>query len=185
MAKKRISEQKDRFTYPEWRLYANFLHRELGRLWHGKKSVFTLVKGDKENAEFWGDFGILFTATIQKFGEAHGLILAPKELVRRTKYAYEEYSKLSGLGFPFGTLFHEIGWIARRILGDKLASEFLYDFQITEIIILAVCAYGSAAEGKMPPYVVENLRPIEFFEGLRVAPELEEQFYGPSSSLIN
>jgi hypothetical protein len=185
MAKKRISEQKDRFTCPEWRLYANFLHRELGRLWYGKKSVFTLVKGDEENEEFWRAFGIIFTATLQKFGAAHGPTLTFNELAIRAKYAYEEYNKLIGLGFPFGTFTHQIYWLVRRLLGNKLASEFLYDLQITEIIALAVCACGYAAEGKMPPYTAKGLRPLEFFEGLRVAPELEEQFYGPSSSPKN
>jgi hypothetical protein len=179
MTKERIQETPWRLAPPEWRLYANFLHRELARLWCGKKSVFTLVKGDKENEEFWGDFGIIFTATIQKFGEAHGSAFMINELAIRTRHALEEYDKLRGRGFPFGTLAHEICWIVRRILGDKLASDFLYDFQITEVIILAVCAYSYAAEGKMPPYPKKALlRPIEFYEGLSVAPGLEELFYG-------
>jgi hypothetical protein len=185
MAKQRISEQKDRFTYPEWRLYANFLYRELGRLWHGKKSIFALVRGDEENAEFWRVFGIIFTATIQKFGAAHDHTFTVNEVARRAECAYEEYNKLTGLGFPFGTPIHQVYWIVRRILGNKLASEFLYDLQIIEIVALAVCACGYAAEGKMPPYIAKGLRPIEFFEGLRVAPALEEQFYGPSSSSKN
>jgi hypothetical protein len=169
---------------PEWRLYANFLHRELARLWYGKKSIFTLVKGDEDNEEFWGDFGVIFSMTMQKFAHSHGLTLTTNELFRRTKHAYEEYSKLVGKGFPFGTLGHKIWWITCRVLGDELASDFLYDFQITEIIILAVCAYGYAAEGKMPPYVKDaNLRPIEFYEGLPIAPELEEWFYGKSPLL--
>jgi hypothetical protein len=178
MTKDRIQKQKGELKCPEWRLYANFLHRELARLWYGKKSIFTLVRCDKDNEEFWGDFGLILTATMQKFGQAHGLTLTTNELVRRTKHAYEEYTKLTGLGFPLGTLAHEIYWMVRRILGDKLASDFLYDFQITEIIILAVCAYGYAIEGKTPQDVKgANLRPIEFYEGLPVAPELEELFY--------
>jgi hypothetical protein len=178
MTKDRIQKQKGELKCPEWRLYANFLHRELARLWYGKKSIFTLVMCDKDNEEFWGDFGLILTATMQKFGQAHGLTLTTNELVRRTKHAYEEYTKLTGLGFPLGTLAHEIYWMVRRILGDKLASDFLYDFQITEIIILAVCAYGYAAEGKKPPYEKgARLASIEFYEGLPVAPELEKLFY--------
>jgi hypothetical protein len=178
MMRDRVQEQQDGLKCPEWRLYANFLHRELVRLWCGKKSVFSLVKGDKENEEFWGDFGIIFTATIQRFGVAHELALTTNELAIRTRHAYEEYDKFRGRGFPFGTLAHKIYWMVRRILGDKLASDFLYDFQITEIIILAVCAYAYAADGKMPPYPKKAiLRPIDFYEGLPVAPELEEHFY--------
>jgi len=179
MTKKRISEQKGGLRWPKWRLYANLLHRELVRLWYGKKSVFTLTKGDEENREFWKVFGFIFVGTILEFGMAHGLTLVV--MIRRFEKARKEYDKLSGLGFPFGTTAHEFYWLVRRILGDKLASEFLYDFQITEVIILAVCACGYAAEGKLPPYErFDILRPIEFYEAQPVAPDLEEQFYGES-----
>jgi len=41
-----------------------------------------------------------------------------------------------------------------------------------------VARYSNAAEGKMPPYPKKAiLRPIEFYEGLPVVPELEEHFY--------
>jgi hypothetical protein len=180
MTKKIIPEQKGGLRWPKWRLYANFLHRELVRLWYGKKSVFTLTKGDEENREFWKVFGFIFVGTILEFGMAHGI--PPDKMIRRFEGAPEEYEKLIGRVFPFGTWAHEIYWFVRRILGDELASEFLYDFQIAEIIVLAICACGYATDGKLPPYNQgANLRPIEFYEGQPVAPELEERFYGETS----
>jgi hypothetical protein len=180
MTNERIPAQKDGLTWPEWRLYANFLHRELGRLWHGKKSIFTLAKGDKENEEFWELFALILAMTFQRFGLAHGL--TSDEIAKRAKSANEMYDRLRSLGFNFGSPILECVWLVRQTLGDKLASEFLFDLQVTEIIILAGVACGYAAEGKMPPYPKsKNLRPIDFYEILPVAPELEEQFYGKNS----
>jgi len=179
MTKKRIQERESRLACPKWRLYANFLNRELVRLWYGKKSIFTLVKSDKENREFWEVFGFVFTGTILHFGVAHGL--ESDEMIRRFEGAPEEYEKQIGRVFPFGILAHEICWLVQRILGDELASELLYDPQITEIIFLAVCAHGYATDGNLPPYeTLENLRPVEFYEALPCAPDLEERFYGKS-----
>jgi len=174
--------ENSRLTWPEWRLYANFLHRELARLWYGKKSVFTLVKGNDENEEFWELFSLILAMTFQRFGLAHGL--TSDEIAKSAKSANKEYDKLRSLGFHLGSPIRECVWLIRQILGDKLASEFLFDFQITEIVLLAIGAYGYAAEGKMPPYVKKGSRiyPIEFYEGLPVAPELEEQFYGKNVS---
>jgi hypothetical protein len=177
MTKDRAQKQKGRFKCPEWRLYANFLHRELGRLWYGKKSIFTSVKGDKEKGAFWVFFGIILAKIIQKFGQAHGL--TANEIDRRYKNLDKEYYKWIDSGFAFNPIIHGLVWIAQRTLGEKLAREFLYDFQIAEIIILTLCTSGYVLEGKMPPYPKEAiLRPIEFYEGLPVAPELEEWFYG-------
>jgi hypothetical protein len=184
MAKERISEQAGRFTCPEWRLYANFLHRELGRLWHGKKNIFTPFMGDKRRYAFWIFWGTIFAKTIQKFGEVHGL--TTDGMAGRFKNWNKEYDKWLNSGSVLNPLVHGIVWLAQRTLGENLAREFLYDFQIAEIIILTLCTHGYTDESKMPPYPKEAiLRPIEFYEGLPVAIELEEQFYGSPSSLIN
>ena len=177
MTKDRIQGQKDGLTWPEWRLNANFLQREIVRLWYGKKSIFTLVKGDAENAEFWELFGVIFFVVVKTFGQAHGL--TADEINRR----YESAGKACRIFSQHGVVPRSIpdifAWLVHWVLGDKLASEFLFDPQITEIIIVASVTYGHAAEGKMPPYAKgDNLRPIEFYEGLPVAPELERQFYG-------
>ncbi len=174
-------EQKDSFTWPEWRLCSNFLHRELARLWYGRKSIFNLVEGDAENADFWKLFAAIWGMTIQRFGIAHGLTV--EEMAKLSKSGYKVYDNLIEFGFPYGTYLHQITWVVRWIFGNRLASEFLYDFQITEIIALAACVSGYAAEGKITPYAkIKILRPIEFYEGLPVAPELEKQFYGESSA---
>ena len=176
MTKAKIQEQKDGLECPEWRLYANFLHRELARLWYGKKSIFNSVKGDKEKRAFWVFLGIILAKIILKFGQAHGI--AANEIARRHKNWDKEYYKWIASGFAFNPILHGLVWLAQRALGEMLAREFLYDFQIAEIIILTLCAYGYATEGKMPPYPKEALlRPIEFYEGLPVAPELEKLFH--------
>ena len=177
MTKERKQKTTGRFAHPEWRLYANFLHRELARLWYGKKSVFPLVKGDKEMRAFFVFSGIIFAKVIQKFGEAHGL--TADEIARRYKNWDKEYYRWFGSASGFDLIIHGLFWIAQRALGESLTREFLYDFQIAEIIILTLCTSGRVIEGKMPPYPKEAfLRPIEFYEGLPVAPELEELFYG-------
>ena len=177
MTKERIQETPGRFGPPEWRLYANFLHREIARLWYGKKSVFKLVKGDAENREFWELFNLIFAMTTLRFGATHGL--TKDELDSHVKFADIQYNKLRSRGFPYNTYAAEIYFGVRWILGDELASEFLYDPQIGEIVCLALSTIGLAAEGKMPPYTeFARLHPIEFYEWPTVAPELEEQFYG-------
>jgi hypothetical protein len=176
MMRDSVQEQQDGLKCPEWRLYANFLHRELGRLWYGKKSVFTLVKGNKEKQAFFMLSGIIFAKMIQKFGEAQGL--TADEMARRYKNWDREYYKWIGSESAFNLIIHGLFWIVQRALGEKLTREFLYDFQIAEIIILTLCTSGYVLEGKMPPYPKEAiLRPIEFYEGLPVAPELEKLFY--------
>ena len=176
MTKDKVQEQKDGLKCPEWRLYANFLQRELGRLWYGKKSVFTLIKGDKENRAFFVFLGIIFAKMIQKFGEAQGV--TADQIARRYKNWDKEYYKWIGSESAFNLITHGLFWIAQRALGEKLTREFLYDFQIAEIIILTLCTYGYVIERKMPPYPKEAiLRPIEFYESLPVAPEIEKLFY--------
>ena len=176
MTKEKIQGQKDGLTCPKWRLYANFLHRELARLWYGKKNIFSLVKGDKEQEKLWIPFSFIWGAVVASFGETHGL--TTDELTKRVESASKECLKLISCGVGVGLPFYIPFCFARRTLGDKLASEFLYDPQITEIAALAVYAYGYAIEGKTPQDVKgANLRPIEFYEGLPIAPELEELFY--------
>jgi hypothetical protein len=177
MTKERIQEPRSRVTWPEWRLYANFLHRELGRLWYGKRGVFTLVKGNKAKQAFWVFLGIIFAKMIQKFAEAHGI--TTDEIAKRSQNWNKEYEKWIDSKFAFNPIIHAIVWLTQRALGENLTREFLYDFQIAEIIILALCTYGYEANGKMPPYPKEAiLHPLEFYENLPVAPELEELFYG-------
>jgi hypothetical protein len=176
MMRDRVQEQQDGLKCPEWRLCANFLHRELARLWYGKKSIFTSVKGDKEKRAFFVFLGIIFAKVIQKFGEAHGV--TADEIARRYKNWDKEYYKWIGSESAFNLIIHGLFWIAQRALGESLTREFLYDFQIAEIIILTLCTSGRVIEGKMPPYPKEALlRPIEFYEGLPVAPELEKLFH--------
>jgi hypothetical protein len=165
---------------PKWRLKANFLLRELTRLWYGKKSVFTLVKGDKEQESFWRIFGFIWGAMVIEFGKTHGI--ATDEMDKRIKSIYKEYAKLSDKEVGFDSPFHPIVWFALHVLGDTLGNKFLYDFQVDEILVLAAGARFYAIQGKMPPYVKDTRTPqIEFYENLPVATELEKLFYGNPS----
>jgi hypothetical protein len=177
MTKERIQESLSRITWPEWRLYANFLHREIARLWYGKKSIFTLSKDIDKKVEFWELFGIIFLTVIAKFGEARGL--TADEINKRYVSASKTCNMLLRQGLIPHSIFEIVAWSVILVLGDELASEFLFDFQITEIVILAIGAYSRAVKGKMPPYSGEALlRPIEFYEGLPVSSDLEEHFCG-------
>jgi len=182
MTKERIHEQEGGITWPEWRLYANFLLRELARLWYGKKSIFTpvLVKGDVENAEFWGLFSLIIGKAMLRFGLAHDLTHG--EMVKRAKKAVEDYDKLNSQGLAPPSHFLIAVWSIRRTLGDILASEFLYDPHVTQMFGLASGACYYAAKGEMPSYKNARLMPLDFYEWLPIAPELEEQFYGKKPS---
>ncbi len=181
MTKERKQGQKSGPMWSEWRLYANFLHRELARLWYGKESVFKSARdfgNDDENPSFWGIFSFFFGSILGAFGEAHGIAL--DEMIRRHISAIVQSDKFVVV---YSSRLQGYSWLAHWVLGDALAREFLFDAQIIEIFALSEGAYAQLAEGKMPPYAGSaNLKPLEFYESLPVAPRFEEHFYGKNPS---
>jgi hypothetical protein len=175
MTEKGTQEQSDGAKCPKWRQYANFLHRELARLFYGKKSIFSIITNDSKHKEFWDHFDFIFAHIMILFGLEHGL--TPEEMFTRGKNALEEYEKLCKLGFYFNSPYHEAYYTANKTLGEELAIQFLNDFQITDILVLIFAAFFYALKGKEPPYIKYvkggKLLPLEFYENLEVDPELE------------
>jgi hypothetical protein len=161
---------------PKWRLYANFLLRELARMWYGQKSVFDLRYGYDCESSFGHDFVGLFGRMVELFGKEHGL--TEKEMDRRLRSAISEWVMWHGIDIVFSEPYFEAKWKAIRMLGDKLAEELFDDFDVGVILSFVHYTYTFARKGKMPPYpFFARLQPLEYYESLPVDPYLEDVYY--------
>jgi len=162
---------------PKWRLYANFLLRELARLWYGQKSIFDLRYGYDESSSFWRDFVSLFDRMVVLFGEKQNLIAL--DMDKRLRDAIREWQKWHGIGIVFSAPDFEAKWRAIQRLGDELAQKLFDDFDVGVILSLVGYTYCFACKGKKPPYKpFARLASLEYYEVLPVASELEEKYYG-------
>jgi hypothetical protein len=161
---------------PKWRLYANFLLRELARMWYGQKSIFDLRYGYDEYSLFWHDFVSHFTDMVYLFGEVHGV--DPKKAAKRLTEANEKWSIWHGGRPTFSEPYYEAKWRAIQMLGSELAEKLFDDFDVGVILSLVCYAYGLARRGEKPPYKpFARLQPLEYYEALPVDPALEERYY--------
>ena len=162
---------------PKWRLYANFLLRELARLWYGQKSIFDLRYGYDESSSFWRDFVSLFDRMVVLFGEKQNLIAL--DMDKRLRDAIREWQKWHGISLVFSAPDLEVNWRAIQRLGDELAQKLFDDFDVGVILSLVGYTYSFARKGKKPPYKpFARLASLEYYEVLPVASELEEKYYG-------
>jgi hypothetical protein len=161
---------------PKWRLYANFLLRELARMWYGQKSIFDLRYGYDEGSSFWRDFVSLFTDMIYLFGEEHGV--APKEAAKKLIEANRKWLIWHSGRPTFSEPYYEAKWHAIQMLGTELAEKLFDDFDVGVILSFVGYAYTFASKGKLPPYgSFARLQPLEYYEALPVAPWLEDRYY--------
>ena len=161
---------------PKWRLYANFLLRELARLWYGQKSIFDLRYGYDEGSPFWRDFAALFTEMAFLFGENHGL--TTKETGDRLVKAILNWEKWHGTYLTFSQPYYEVLWKVNRMLDAELAKKLTDDFDVGVILSFAGYTYTFASKGKQPPYgSFARLQPLEYYETLPVDPGLEDRYY--------
>jgi hypothetical protein len=161
---------------PKWRLYANFLLRELARMWYGQKSIFELQYGYDEDSPFWRDFVRLFTEMIYHFGEAHGV--APKDAAQRFIEANKKWLIWHGGRPTFTEPYYEAKWRAIQMLGAELAGKLFDDFDVGVILSFADYTYTFVSKGKHPPYgSFARLQPLEYYEALPVDPGLEDRYY--------
>lgn len=167
---------------PRWKLKANFIIRELARLCYGKKSIFDIRQGyDDDDMPFWKEFCGLFCRLSLSYGEAQGVAI--DEMAYRMKKAIEDLEKWRVIGLKFSTPSNEAAWLTTQILGDDVSGSFLEDREVKTILIIAVQAFIFASNGQKPPYVdFVALQPLAHYDGLPVAPELEELYYNPSPS---
>ena len=156
---------------PKWRMEANFLLRELARMWHGKKSIF-----DPSSEFSWRDFVSLFLELTYAFGEEHGV--SEKEAAKRLIEANRTWLTWHGGEPTFSEPYYEAKWRAIQMLGGELAEKLFDDFDVGVILSFVEYAYIFASKGKMPPYgPFARLEAYENFEALLVAPELEYRYY--------
>jgi hypothetical protein len=156
---------------PKWRLKANFLLRELARMWHGQKSIF-----DPESEYSWRDFVFLFIELTYAFGEEHGV--SEKEAAMRLFEANQRWLKWHGMRPTFASPYFGAKWHAIQMLGEELAEKMFDDFDVGVILSFIEYAYSRASNGELPPYKpFARMKAYENFEALPVAPELERRYY--------
>jgi len=161
---------------PKWRLYANFLLRELARMWYGQKSIFDLRYGYDEGSPFWRDFVFLFIEMAYLFGEEHGV--DQKEAAKRVIEANKKWLIWHGGRPTFSEPYYEAKWYAIQMLEAELAEKLFDDFDVGVILSFAGYAYGFARTGKLPPYKpFARLEALEYYEALPVDPGLEDRYY--------
>jgi hypothetical protein len=161
---------------PKWRLYANFLLRELARLWYGKKSIFDLKYGHNEDSPFWRDFVFIFWDMTVLFGrQCH---LSKKLMDNRLKEAIARWEAWHGKGITFSRPCYEAKWRAFVMLGNKLSKKLFDDFDVGVILSFVCYIYAFASKGKLPPYgSFARLQPLEYYEALPVDLHLEDRYY--------
>jgi hypothetical protein len=156
---------------PKWRLRANFLLRELARMWYGEKSIF-----DPGSVYTWRDFVFLFIELIYAFGEEHGV--SEKEASKRLFEAYQRWLTWHGGRPTFSSPCYEAKWYAIQMLGEELAEKLFDYFDVGVILSFVEYAYTFARRGAMPPYKpFARLEAYEDFEALPVDPWWEERYY--------
>jgi hypothetical protein len=165
-----MAERKKRGR-PEWRLKANFLLRELARMWHGQKSIF-----DPSSEYSWRDFVRLFVGLTYDFGEEHGV--SEKEAAMRLVDAIGKWLTWHGQRPTFSSPYFEAKWHAIQMLGEELAEKMFDDFDIGVILSFVEYAYTFASKGQMPPYKpFARMEAYENFEALPVDPWWEDRYY--------
>jgi hypothetical protein len=162
---------------PKWRLYANFLLRELARMWYGKKSIFDLQYGHGKDSPFWREFVFLFDEMVKLFGKEHGY--HEKFMDEWLNDAIGRWRMWHGIDLVFSQPSFEAKWRAIYRLGNDLAKKLLDDYDVYVILSFVGYAYFLACKGHKPPYNFFDVRfaPLEYFEPLPVEPSLEARYY--------
>jgi hypothetical protein len=161
---------------PKWRLYSNFLLRELARMWYGQKSVFDLRYGYGPDSSFWRDFVFLFDQMTVLFGEEHHL--AAWGMDDRLHEAIRLWRMWHGIDLVFSLPGFEAKWRAVERLGGDLAKKLFDDFDVGVILSLADRAYVFARKGQLPPYKpFARLEALEYYQALPVDAGLEDKYY--------
>jgi len=161
---------------PRWQLYANFLLREIARMWYGRKSIFDLSHGCCNGANFWLEFVFLFDEMTKLFGEEYGI--AENIMDKRLREAIGDWQERHGIKIVFASPYFEAKWRARHMLQSELAERLFDNDVVTTILILAFYGYNRDFRGKMPPHGSPiDLKPLEYYEALPVDPDLEDKYY--------
>jgi hypothetical protein len=177
-------------SQPLWRLKANYLMRQLARIWYGKLPI-----RDYPNSI---EFESLFLGIMCQFVEDHGI--NGEEVLRWIKWRKEEFKAVHGKDVMFRDRTSELDWIVRSGIPKELHEVFARDEMIQCIIVTAGAILGYEKEGKEPPYEPGCwLKPLDYYEQLPVLEpepkwrlianylmrELARVWYGKTSKLPN
>jgi hypothetical protein len=175
---------------PLWRLKANYLMRQLARIWYGKLPI----RGYPNSIEFESQF----LGVMCQFVEDHGI--DGKEVLRWIRWRKEEFEAIHGKEITFRDRESELDWIVSSGIPKELHELFARDEIIQHIIVTAAAILDYEKEEKEPPYKSDCwLKPLDYYEQLPVLEpqpkwrlianylmrELARVWYGNSSKLPN
>jgi hypothetical protein len=144
---------------PLWRLKANYLMRQLARIWYGK----LLGRGYAKSSEFER----LFIEIMCQFVEDHGG--NGKDVLHWIEFGKQAFEVVHGKEITFKNRISELDWMIRNGVPKELREEFAKDALIQDIIRTAEWILNYEEEGEEPPYEPTIwLRPLDYYEQLPV-----------------
>jgi hypothetical protein len=148
-----------------WRLRANYLMRQLARIWYGKLPV-----RDYPNSP---EFECLFLGIMCQFVEDYGG--DGGEVLHRVKWGRESFEFVHGREITFKDRVCELDWMIRKGIPKELHERFMRDEVIQDIIRTVEWILAYEGEGKEPPYERPVwLESLDYYEALPVlGPEPE------------
>ena len=152
-------------SQPLWRLKANYLMRQLARIWYGKLPI-----RDYPNSS---EFERLFLGIMCQFVEDHGV--KGQEVLHWIKWGKQSFAVVHGREITFKDRVAELDWMIRQGIPKDLHERFAGDVLIHDIIRTVEWILAYEKEEKEPPYERSVwLESLDYYEALPVlAPEPE------------
>jgi hypothetical protein len=148
---------------PLWRLKANYLLRQLARIWYGK-----IPKSDYLHSV---KFETLFLDVMCQFIEDHGG--NSLEVHKRIKQRKEEFEAIHGKEIAFKDQVSKLDWLVKNGMPNRLYETFSRDETIQSILLMVEWLINYEEEGKEPPY--KPAAWMESFEHYEQLPVLEPE----------
>ena len=144
---------------PLWRLKANYLMRQLARIWYGK-----LLGRDYAKSS---EFERLFIEIMCQFVEDHGG--NSKDVLHWIEFGKQAFEIVHGKEITFKDRISELDWMIRNGVPKELREEFAKDALIQDIIRTAEWILNYEEKGEKPPYEPTIwLKPLDYYEQLPV-----------------
>ena len=144
---------------PLWRLKANYLMRQLARIWYGK----LLGRGYAKSTEFER----LFIEIMCQFVEDHGG--NGKDVLHWIEFGKQAFEIVHGKEITFKDRISELDWMIRHGVPKELREEFAKDEIIQSILWTAEWLLDYEEEEKEPPYEPASwMKPLDYYEQLPV-----------------
>jgi hypothetical protein len=144
---------------PLWRLKANYLMRQLARIWYGK-----LSQRDYPNS---AEFERLFLEIMCQFIEEH--VYNRNEVRNVLKQRREEFEAIHGRKIGFKDRVRKFWWMVRNGIPKELYDAFAKDEIIQSILWTAEWLLDYEEEEKEPPYEPAPwMKPLDYYEQLPV-----------------